>query len=583
MFEYWTHALSYVPTRDYRFFVRDMNEHRRERNYWFGRVTPGDLRKVLSRIRRNGALTIRDIDDDVLVEKDHEWASRKPSKRALQLAFYRGTVTVSERKGMLKTYELAERHFGWARRPQAATANGDPRVPARPRPARAGHRQRGFGEPPRRRARRTSASSSRRACAARSWCRSSSKAPARSSTGRCPRRSSPLPEPDAELVHILNPFDPLVLQRKRLQLFFGYEHRFEAYVPPKKRVLGYFAQPVLVGDRIAAVHRPEDRPRARQAAAAEMDLGRQALRQGRPSRKPCTASSASSLRGRLGDDHRPSPEQLALAAHPLAARGARPRVRDQALPARQADHARAAGAARGASARQVAGHHATADGDHARRVGRDHRAPRRPLRRGQARAGASARRSACATSTGCISPRARRSRRSLLKLLFDRIKSQVAGLRAADRARHRRPGARRDTCCPTSSATSISWRASWARTSGSPAAQFSAADIQMSFPLEAARMRGGLDESRPRLMGFLQSAFTRGRPTSARSSAAASTTCCGRRAMSWLMAAVYDRFMRVSEEACLGNGAPSCCATCPARCSRSAPAPARRSASTRRR
>ncbi|HKE95790.1 MAG TPA: glutathione binding-like protein, partial [Povalibacter sp.] len=34
--------------------------------------------------------------------------------------------------------------------------------------------------------------------------------------------------------------------------------------------------------------------------------------------------------------------------------------------------------------------------------------------------------------------------------------------------------------------------------------EFSAADIQMSFPLEAARVRAGLDESRPRLMGFLQ-------------------------------------------------------------------------------
>jgi glutathione S-transferase len=33
---------------------------------------------------------------------------------------------------------------------------------------------------------------------------------------------------------------------------------------------------------------------------------------------------------------------------------------------------------------------------------------------------------------------------------------------------------------------------------------FSAADIQMSFPLEAAAARGGLDESRPRLMDFLQ-------------------------------------------------------------------------------
>ena len=34
-------------------------------------------------------------------------------------------------------------------------------------------------------------------------------------------------------------------------------------------------------------------------------------------------------------------------------------------------------------------------------------------------------------------------------------------------------------------------------------AAFGAADIQMSFPLEAARARGGLDERRPRLMDFL--------------------------------------------------------------------------------
>jgi len=35
-------------------------------------------------------------------------------------------------------------------------------------------------------------------------------------------------------------------------------------------------------------------------------------------------------------------------------------------------------------------------------------------------------------------------------------------------------------------------------------AQFSAADIQMSFPVEASRGRAGLDETRPRLMRFLE-------------------------------------------------------------------------------
>jgi glutathione S-transferase len=34
--------------------------------------------------------------------------------------------------------------------------------------------------------------------------------------------------------------------------------------------------------------------------------------------------------------------------------------------------------------------------------------------------------------------------------------------------------------------------------------RFSAADVQMSFPLEAAAARGGLAESRPRLWAFLQ-------------------------------------------------------------------------------
>ena len=34
--------------------------------------------------------------------------------------------------------------------------------------------------------------------------------------------------------------------------------------------------------------------------------------------------------------------------------------------------------------------------------------------------------------------------------------------------------------------------------------QFTAADVQMSFPLEAAASRGGLNASRPKLMAFLE-------------------------------------------------------------------------------
>lgn len=39
--------------------------------------------------------------------------------------------------------------------------------------------------------------------------------------------------------------------------------------------------------------------------------------------------------------------------------------------------------------------------------------------------------------------------------------------------------------------------------------EFTAADIQLSFPLEAAAMRGGLDQSRPRLCAFLEKIHAR--------------------------------------------------------------------------
>jgi uncharacterized protein YcaQ len=67
-----------------------------------------------------------------------------------------------------------------------------------------------------------------------------------------PATLEPTGEGDGGIVHILSPFDPLIIQRKRTELFFGYGHRFEAYVPKEKRLFGYFALPVLVGDDIVA-------------------------------------------------------------------------------------------------------------------------------------------------------------------------------------------------------------------------------------------------------------------------------------------------------------------------------------------
>jgi uncharacterized protein YcaQ len=249
VFEYWAHALSYLPTRDLRFYVRAMRRDWQARSAWFGAVKDSDLRKVIARIRKHGALTIRDIDDDVLVEKEHAWGSRKPSKRALQLAFYKGLVTVSQRTGMLKTYELTSRHFGWERPPPAATEAEILEYLLERALRSQGIVSLGsvcYANPRRKPAmRRLIESKVRRGELAavtlegEHWTR--------------PETLEVRLDSGGDRVHILSPFDPLIHQRKRLQLYFDYLHRFEAYVPRDKRVFGYFAQPVLVGDEIVAV------------------------------------------------------------------------------------------------------------------------------------------------------------------------------------------------------------------------------------------------------------------------------------------------------------------------------------------
>jgi len=53
-----------------------------------------------------------------------------------------------------------------------------------------------------------------------------------------------------ERVLLLSPFDPLVWDRRRFELFWNWAYRFEAYTPAVKRKLGYYALPLLWRDRI---------------------------------------------------------------------------------------------------------------------------------------------------------------------------------------------------------------------------------------------------------------------------------------------------------------------------------------------
>ena len=253
VFEYLAHALAYIPIVDMRFYAAEMKERWKRVNDGLTSVSPKEVRKVIARVKKHGALSLRDIDDGERVEKDHAWASRKPAERALRLAFYSGALTVSQRTGILKTYELTNRHFGWDKPPKPA-----------PEKETLNHlldralRSQGLVsldsichlDAPRKPGIRRAVEARMRRCELvqvafdgmgkhEHWAR--------------PETLAEDLAPIEDRVHILSPFDPLIIQRKRLATFFGYNHVFEAYVPKPKRKFGYFALPVLIGDKIVAV------------------------------------------------------------------------------------------------------------------------------------------------------------------------------------------------------------------------------------------------------------------------------------------------------------------------------------------
>jgi len=218
----------------------------------------------------------------VLTEKEHLWASRKPSKRALQLAFYTGLATVSERNGMLKTYELTARHFGWDSLPKPATA-----AEATAYLLDRGLRAQALSAWIRSASRRAEQPAVRRLIErrvdARNWCRSRSKARPRSRIGRRPKRwrITRTTEARARRSCTSSRVRSADHPAKRTHLFFDYEHRFEAYVPKEEAPVRLFR----AAGRGRLRHRrragSQDRPAEQEAPDAEMEWSARQGREGR--------------------------------------------------------------------------------------------------------------------------------------------------------------------------------------------------------------------------------------------------------------------------------------------------------------
>jgi uncharacterized protein YcaQ len=275
LFEHWTHDASLIPIRWFAHWKPRfaLTEARLRRSRWFaqrlGATPDATLEQVYERVARDGPLRSSDFARPA-ARPATGWWDWTPEKAALEFLWHTGRLAVHARERFEKIYDLTERvfpdahvlpapepelHVDWACR-EALDRLGV----ATPGELAAFFEAIGPGQ-------------------ATAWCRG---AVARGEAvevwlealdGSRPRRAVAVPDWERRLrrapaaperMRLLAPFDPLIRDRDRLRRLFGFDYRFEAFVPAAQRRYGYYVLPILEGGRLVGRVDPRhDRERKR--------------------------------------------------------------------------------------------------------------------------------------------------------------------------------------------------------------------------------------------------------------------------------------------------------------------------------
>jgi uncharacterized protein YcaQ len=204
---------------------------------------------VLAFVRERGVVHPRDVDAQFSHGKARNWfgGSSNASTQLLDGMHYRGLLRVARREGGTRCFAARPLHEPAPDPATALDAMVDVLVakyaplPAPSLSALAMHLA--FGAPQWRDARRAALARARHRL---------TRAAIDGVTWYWPAGENPASkrhEPD-DAVRLLAPFDPLVWDRRRFELFWGWPYRFEAYTPAPKRLLGYYALPLLWRTRV---------------------------------------------------------------------------------------------------------------------------------------------------------------------------------------------------------------------------------------------------------------------------------------------------------------------------------------------
>jgi uncharacterized protein YcaQ len=261
LFEHWTHDASAIPVR---WFPHWRHRFTRERarligNRWWRERMGAEPFKTIDRVRarveREGPLRSQDFERSD-GGTSSAWWGWKPEKAALEFLWTTGELMVARRENFQKVYDLTERvlpephraepsseaeHVEWA-----CTSALERLVVATPKELADFWQAIGPAE-------------------AKEWCAAAARAgriaqvSVESLDGAKPRASFALndwterlrrlPAPPRRM-RLLSPFDPVLRDRARARRLFGFDYRFEAFVPAPQRQYGYYVLPLLEDDRL---------------------------------------------------------------------------------------------------------------------------------------------------------------------------------------------------------------------------------------------------------------------------------------------------------------------------------------------
>ncbi|MCI0448354.1 MAG: winged helix DNA-binding domain-containing protein [Chlorobi bacterium] len=246
VFEFWDHAAAYMPMKHFKF------TYRRKELYWnkykaWRKKNLKLLNYILERIINEGPLQSRDFENP---SKRGLWWDWKPAKEGLEYLFHSGKLAVRARKSFQKVYDLPER---------VLPNNIETKTPTEEE---------------------YSTHLIMKSIAANGFASEKEIIYLRNHDAKATKSALKYLAEDKKIIplkingidneiyyttknnlkqletkkddkhiHILSPFDNLVIQRKRLNTLFNFDYVIECYVPARKRKYGYFCLPILYSDR----------------------------------------------------------------------------------------------------------------------------------------------------------------------------------------------------------------------------------------------------------------------------------------------------------------------------------------------